>query len=288
MFEPREISLRERIRLNLISAMENAGVSQVQLAERLGISKGTVNNWARGNNSPDVDMVPKICNVLGISILDIYSPAHVEKKEVMIPEKKATSITDAAIKLAKDYDSLDTHGKRVVRAVTDEEKSRMEQEAAAARWRSGKQKQLMRFLRQKRRETEAADEPANVQRFPVPYYLQASSAGYGEWAESGYAEEIDLVKRPPFGTSFIVPVNGDSMEPTYPDGCKVFVRRQTEIRVGEVGIFFMDGKQWIKELGEGELISHNPAYPTRRMTDDICCQGLVLGICDDSYFAKAY
>lgn len=190
------------------------------------------------------------------------------------------------------YRVLDEHGKEVVDGALELEYKRVtaekEAEAAAARWRSGKQKQLMRFLRQKRRETEAADEPANVQRFPVPYYLQASSAGYGEWAESGYAEEIDLVKRPPFGTSFIVPVNGDSMEPTYPDGCKVFVRRQTEIRVGEVGIFFMDGKQWIKELGEGELISHNPAYPTRPMTDDICCQGLVLGICDDSYFAKAY
>ena len=67
-----EISLRERIRLNLIDAMKNAGVTQVQLADKLNISKGTVNNWTRGNNSPDVDMVPKICTVLGISIIDLY------------------------------------------------------------------------------------------------------------------------------------------------------------------------------------------------------------------------
>lgn len=73
-----EISLRERIRLNLVSAMEKANISQVQLAERLGISKGTVNNWVRGNNSPDVDMVPKICKVLSISVLDLYSPTKYE------------------------------------------------------------------------------------------------------------------------------------------------------------------------------------------------------------------
>lgn len=49
----RTISLRERIRINLITAMENAGINQVQLADKLNISKGTVNNWTRGNNSPD-------------------------------------------------------------------------------------------------------------------------------------------------------------------------------------------------------------------------------------------
>lgn len=269
------------MKFQIKEAREKAGYSQKELAEIIGVAPNTFHGYESGKHDPKSILLEKIAKACHVSV-DFLLGIQIEDTK---PIKNSPSITDEAMTLAKDYDSLDTHGKRVVRAVTDEEKSRMEQEAAAARWRAGKQQQLTKFLRQKRRETEAAKEPAEVHRFPVPYYLQASSAGYGEWAESGYAEEIDLVKRPPFGTSFIVPVNGDSMEPTYPDGCKVFVRRQTEIRVGEVGIFFMDGKQWIKELGEGELISHNPAYPTRPMTDDIRCQGLVLGICDDSYFA---
>ena len=68
-----DISLRERIRLNLVAAMERAGINQVQLAKKLGISKGTVNNWIRGNNSPDVDIVPDVCSVLGISIIELFS-----------------------------------------------------------------------------------------------------------------------------------------------------------------------------------------------------------------------
>ena len=32
------------------------------------------------------------------------------------------------------------------------------------------------------------------------------------------------------------------------------------------------------------LISHNPGYAPRAMTEDIRCQGLVLGVCDESYF----
>ena len=46
----------------------------------------------------------------------------------------------------------------------------------------------------------------------------------------------------------------------------------------------MDGQQWVKELGEGVLLSHNPDYEPRPMTEGIRCQGRVLGVCDDTYF----
>lgn len=128
MEHSRTISLRERIRLNLVAAMENAGINQVQLAEKLKISKGTVNNWTRGNNSPDVDMVPKICEVLGISVLSLYSPIEFEPLETTCTTKKAPSVSDEARKAAKDYDSLDHHGKRVVRLVLDEELRRMDEQ----------------------------------------------------------------------------------------------------------------------------------------------------------------
>lgn len=94
MGEAHKISLRERIRLNLLSAMDRSGINQVQLADKLGISKGTVNNWARGNNSPDVDMVPQICEVLGISILDLYSPTKFESQEPA--NKKSPNAAEAA------------------------------------------------------------------------------------------------------------------------------------------------------------------------------------------------
>ena len=33
-------------------------------------------------------------------------------------------------------------------------------------------------------------------------------------------------------------------------------------------------------------LSHNPKYPPRPMTDDVRCQGLVLGVCDESYLYR--
>lgn len=66
------MTMRDRIRCNLVSAMKSAGLSQVEFASKLKISKGTVNNWVKGNNSPDVEMIPKICSALGISIMQLF------------------------------------------------------------------------------------------------------------------------------------------------------------------------------------------------------------------------
>lgn len=97
MGETHGISLRKRIRINLVAAMNQANINQVQLAKKLGISKGTVNNWARGNNSPDVDMVPKICKVLSIPILDLYSPTTLESQKNI---KKSPMVTDLFLREA--------------------------------------------------------------------------------------------------------------------------------------------------------------------------------------------
>lgn len=276
MEELNEISLRERIRLNLVSYMESVNINQVQLAEKLGISKGTVNNWARGNNSPDVDMVPKICKVLGISILDLYSPTRFEANEYKI-SKKAPSLSDETMKLATDYDDLDGHGKRVVRVVVDEEKARCKEER-------DKQASILREQRQKMEAGQMLD--VEIVYFTVPWFFQPMGAGPGETAGSEPPEDLRLIKAPPRGTSFVARVHGVSMEPTYQDGDLVFVHSAEEIPVGSIGAFFMDGQQWIKELGDGELISHNPdpEYAPRPFTEDIKCQGLVLGVCDESYF----
>lgn len=129
-----------------------------------------------------------------------------------------------------------------------------------------------------------ASEDEKIIRFSVPGYSLPMSAGTGQEAGQEYPENYTLVKEPPRGTSFIARVSGDSMEPTYYNDDLVFVHSTEEIPVGRIGVFFMDGQQWVKELGDGMLLSHNPAYPPRPMTEDIRCQGLVLGVCDESYF----
>lgn len=256
-------NLREIIRSNLERYLTESGYTQKEFAEKLGVSKSSVTNWVKGKNSPDVELVAPICKLLNITINDFYSDGPLIKFEPQESKKNAPLYSSEAMKLAKDYDGLDTHGQKAVRAVADVEKARCAEAAQTAPVRK-------------------TDETVY---YITSWFYHPMSAGTGEQAGEEQPENLRLIKEPPRGTSYVAPINGDSMEPTYHSGDRLFIHACEEIEPGQIGVFFMDGQQWVKELGDGVLISHNPNYPPRPMTEDIRCQGLVLGVCDESYFA---
>ena len=172
------------------------------------------------------------------------------------------------------YRLLDPYGKEAVDGVLDVEYRRCEE---ARRVRVAK-------AVSQREKIETKEISPEVYCYIVPAFSSPMSAGTGQPAGNEYPENYKLTREPPRGTSFIAPVSGDSMEPTYCDGDKLFIRICEEIKPGQIGVFLMDGQQWVKELGDGMLISHNPKYDPRPMTDDVRCQGLILGVCDESYF----
>lgn len=45
----------------------HSGMSQVQLAERLGITKSAVNAWESGSNSPSLSYIIRLAQVFGVS-----------------------------------------------------------------------------------------------------------------------------------------------------------------------------------------------------------------------------
>ncbi len=249
----------------LKESREKKGLLQSELAKLIGVkSAGVISNWEQDINKPNADKMIEICQVLGISLSYLLNYYGTEK---------APSLSDEAMKLAEDYDGrMDDRGRETVRGVADLEVARFKSETAAA-------------LRKSREQLEAG-EMLEVETlcFMVPWFFQPMGAGSGEMAGSEPAEDLRLTKAPPRGTSFVARVHGISMEPTYHDGDLVFVHSTEEIQVGRIGAFFMDGQQWIKELGDEELISHNPDYDPIPMREDIRCQGLVLGVCDESYF----
>ena len=128
-----------------------------------------------------------------------------------------------------------------------------------------------------------SEEPEKIV-YSIAEYLQPVSAGDGEWNDDAYTENAILNKAPPKGTSFIIRVHGDSMEPTFHDGDRVFIKSQQTIEHGEIGIFIIDGHAYVKELADKLLLSHNKLYDPIPVTENIICQGKVLGVCDDSYF----
>ena len=57
------MSLGERIAL----ARKQAGLSQEQLGEKLGVSRQAVSKWESSQTNPDVAYVAQMCRLLGVS-----------------------------------------------------------------------------------------------------------------------------------------------------------------------------------------------------------------------------
>ena len=124
-------------------------------------------------------------------------------------------------------------------------------------------------------------EPARETRRSVyTYYQRLASAETGEYIfddiptdtiEAPYMEYAD----------FIIGVNGDSMEPTYSHGDKVYVEKRQVVEVGEIGIFMVNNECFIKEAGSDGLISHNKKYRMIPGSEHIICVGKVLGRVDE-------
>ena len=72
-------------------------------------------------------------------------------------------------------------------------------------------------------------------------------------------------------------ISGDSMQPMYFDGDLILVKSQSNVEVGEIGIFEYNDDLYVKQFGGDELISLNPDYPNIKKSPDIHCQGKVLG-----------
>ena len=78
------------------------------------------------------------------------------------------------------------------------------------------------------------------------------------------------------------------MEPTYPDGCTVMVRKSSEVDTGDIGIFSVDGTLFIKECQPDGLHSINPKYPPMlsKKLGEIRIIGRVIGMMEDGDFAS--
>ena len=123
--------------------------------------------------------------------------------------------------------------------------------------------------------------PKKARLLKLDFYNYPASAGTGNFLETETPDEI-VVKEcaEAEAADYVIPISGDSMEPTYHGGDKVFVEKCDSVEIGEVGIFVINGDAFIKELGDRCLISHNENYkPIKLRSDDsVYCCGRVLGV----------
>ncbi len=245
-----------------IKLCSQKGISPTKAAEEIGISRATPTTWKKRKLTPQGDTLNKIANYFGVTIDHLIGVADFDTASTVLEEDMNTPRSGEMDLLIK-YRSLDHFGQKAVNDLLETEYQRSMDE-------------LQDSLNEQ-------DYTSEIIYFSIPEFDSPMSAGTGEDAGQEYPDNLRLIKEPPPGASYVARIKGDSMEPTYLDGDRVFVAAWEDVYPGQVGVFLMDGKQWIKELGDGELISHNEAYEPRPMTEDIRCQGRVLGVCGKEY-----
>lgn len=125
----------------------------------------------------------------------------------------------------------------------------------------------------------------NIKIIQVKFMPDTASAGQGTslWND-GNGDYIDVIETPEsLEADYAVKVDGESMLPDYNDGDIVLVKEQTDIEIGQVGIFTINhSKGYIKEYGTDRLISRNPEFDDIFPTDDsiVECNGVVIGIAE--------
>lgn len=100
----------------LVECRTKLGISQRELANRLGVTPVRLNYWEKGKREPDVYYIKALARELGVTGDYLLETPFAEQLDE--PEKEP-DISPDAMKVAKDYDTLDRRGKRVVRGVLD-------------------------------------------------------------------------------------------------------------------------------------------------------------------------
>lgn len=60
---------------------KRAGLTQVELALKLGIKQGSISNWENGTSKPDIPTAAKIAEALNVDISEVII-CFTEKKEM--------------------------------------------------------------------------------------------------------------------------------------------------------------------------------------------------------------
>ncbi|EOS68701.1 hypothetical protein C818_03510 [Lachnospiraceae bacterium MD308] len=238
----------------LKAARVESGLKQSELAKKLNTTGNTISNWENNVSKPDLDTLSFICGILHVTA-SYFLEATIPEDEVSIPE----------LKLIKKYRFISTHspdGASVVDMVLNREY------AIAEKLREQKE-QLEKVQKM---DMEVAEEIVPLRLWA--YYGKIACAGTGFIFDD---IPSDTVQAPDANADFIIGVNGNSMEPDYSDGEKLYIKKVERINPGEVGIFTINNECFLKEYGENGLVSRNKKYDDIPGNEDVRLIGKVVG-----------
>ena len=205
-------------------------MTQKELGNAIGVSVVSIGGWENGTRKPSAEAIISLSKVFHVTTDYLLGV-------IANPEKDTSLLSKGEKTLLNNYRLLDSHGKRAVDALCLIEKSRVESE-------------------------DNLYKSCNSARY-IPRYTTPAAAGSSIPLDGNEFEMVLVDDTTPIDADFAVGIQGNSMYPYISDGDTVYVKRCSELSIGDIGIFCVDGEMYCKQyyLDEEEnliLLSVNP------------------------------
>lgn len=210
-----------------------SGLTQKELAKKLSVAPTAISAWEVGRNQPLMNNIEQMSAIFGI------------KKSLLLGEDFSNQIDKPTSQIQTIYDQLEPPGQRKV--ITYAEKLRDEQEK-----------------RRKAKINEVSENIIRLDDYRQTTYRRVTgvvSAGSGSMQDDDLDMEVSFYEDEiPDDYDAIAYVVGNSMEPKIKNGDYLFIKNTPQVDYNTIGIFQVDGANYVKKLRQGYLESLNPDY----------------------------
>ncbi|HFI0795792.1 TPA: helix-turn-helix domain-containing protein [Streptococcus suis] len=221
-------------------------LTQKQLSELTGYKQNTISNHENGNRQLDENDIRVYAKALDVSPQTLFDKTN-PRPSTSIP---LPNFDPRKTILLSNYDKLNDTRKNKLLATSEtllaEEQGKIID------------------ISEKRAEYEARKRIS----LPVPGKV---SAGTGYWQEDDYDTMVDFYADDiPDESKYdtVAVVVGHSMEPKIKNGDFLFIKLKDQVDLNKIGIFQVDGENYVKKLKSDYLESLNPDYDNIPITAD--------------------
>ena len=234
---------------NITYYRKQRGITQKELAKEVGITPSTMTDYMKLRSAPSFGVIQKLADFFGIKKSDIDTTFK-EEKSTFPSSIPLPNFDPRQAILLSNYSKLNDTRKNKLLA-TSETLLAEEQ---------GKVIDIS--------EKRAKYDARNSISLSVPGKV---SAGTGYWQEDDYDTMVDfyaddIPDEKDYDTVAIVV--GHSMEPKIKNGDFLFIKMKDQVDLNKIGIFQVDGENYVKKLKNDCLESLNKDYDNIPITAD--------------------
>lgn len=111
-----DTTIRKNIQANISKYRKKSGLSQAELAQKIGVKNSTVSSLERGANAPDIETLFSICKLFNVTVADMFGcdtvdyndklTVHGFEKDLVISYRKADDLDKAIVRRTLKLDTV--------------------------------------------------------------------------------------------------------------------------------------------------------------------------------------